>query len=498
MSSIQEKMASALVNKDLGNEAFKKGDIKQALTNYHLAVIALNGLDNQMSGVPMMSSMQPKDGAASDDQKNEIKTNLAVIYANMAACHLKNAKYPRAIEVCNSALKNDPDNVKAKFRRGQAKAADGNLAGAEADFLSLGEQVPGVKAELAKLRSKYKEADEKQRKSMGGFLSRGRIITDEDEDISESSDAKITPKSKPAVSSKVNTANSQSKKSVPEYTPSTWSGVAPRGESDTTPKIRELEEESEDSYIAGGGFISEMDEHDSAFDGAMEYDGEDGRSLLGDDFDASSDVAIDTQDTKKEKRARDFQERLLKLELEFEENKQTIFDYQMARYKEEMNAIMNGVHPDFHDQLEDLSEARDITIANARLYRDYQFECAQHAYELETELTEEEYMNEREGLREKMLAVIDSKRRALRDDKESLDITNDFALETTSRATNQRRLRKRGQEPESGSKNSKRKTNAPPAAKWLASDADALDDLSLIRKVVSSGTAKKSGAVKKK
>lgn len=47
--------------------------------------------------------------------------------------------------------------------------------------------------------------------------------------------------------------------------------------------------ESEDSYIAGGGFISEMDEHDSAFDGAMEYDEEDGRSLLGDDFDASSD-----------------------------------------------------------------------------------------------------------------------------------------------------------------------------------------------------------------
>ncbi|KAF8981161.1 hypothetical protein BGZ46_003174 [Entomortierella lignicola] len=256
--------------------------------------------------------------------------------------------------------------------------------------------------------------------------------------------------------------------------------------------------ESEDSYIAGGGFISEMDEHDSAFDGAMEYEGEDGRSLLGDDFDASSDVAIDTQDTRKEKRARDFQERLLRLELEFEENKQMIYDYQLERYKEEMDAIMNGIHPDFHDQLVDLSEARDITIANARYYRDYQFECAEHAYQLETELAEEEYMTEREGLREKMLAVIDSKRRALRDDKENLDITNDFALEPTSRANHTRRLRKRGQEQETGAKNSKRKTNAPPAAKWLASDADALDDLSQIRKVVSSGTTKKSGAVKKK
>ncbi|KAK3828338.1 MAG: Sds3-like-domain-containing protein [Benniella sp.] len=241
-----------------------------------------------------------------------------------------------------------------------------------------------------------------------------------------------------------------------------------------------------------------MDDQEPTFDGAMDYDAEDGRSLLGDEFDGSSDVAVDVQDMRKEKRSRDFQEKLLRLELEFEENKQSVYEYQMARYKEEMDAILNGVHPDFHDQLEDLARVRDITIDNARLYRDYQFECAQQAYELETELAEEEYMTEREGLREKMLAVIDAKRRALRDDKENLDITNDFALEPSSRANHTRRLRKRGQETEVGSKNSKRKTNAPPNPKWQAPDADALDDLSSIRKVVPSGATKKSGTVKKK
>lgn len=55
-----------------------------------------------------------------------------------------------------------------------------------------------------------------------------------------------------------------------------------------------------------------------------------------------------------------------------------------------------GAHPDFHDQLEDLAEARNVAIANARLYRDYQFECAQGAYELETEMAEEEYMVSRQ------------------------------------------------------------------------------------------------------
>ncbi|KAF9901303.1 Sin3 histone deacetylase corepressor complex component SDS3 [Linnemannia zychae] len=261
----------------------------------------------------------------------------------------------------------------------------------------------------------------------------------------------------------------------------------------------EANSESEDSYITGGGFISEMDEHDSAFDGAMEYDEDDGRSLLGDDFDASSD-APEARESTVEKRRREFQERLIKLELEFEDNKQTIFNYQMARYKEEMDAILNGAHPDFHDQLEDLADARNVAIANARLYRDYQFECAQGAYELETVMAEEEYMNEREGLREKMLAVIDSKRRTLKDDKENLDITNDFALEPTSRAHQTRKLRKRGADNEVGAKNSKKKTSQPPAAKWAAVDADALDDLSLMRRAVASNTTttKKTTTVKKK
>ncbi|KAI1298622.1 hypothetical protein EDD11_006762 [Mortierella claussenii] len=281
MASIQDKIAAALGNKDQGNEAFKQGDVQKALMQYHLAVLALSGLDNQMSGMPMMSAMRPQDGAASEGQKNEIKSNLAVIYSNMAACHLKNNNYKRAIEVCNSALKNDPDNFKAKFRRGQAKSGEGNIAGAEADFLSLGEKVPGVKAELEKLKKKSKDADEKQRKTMGGFLSRGRIITEEEERELErekaaeaaaaaasssssssssvpkptSSPSKSIPKSKPTLASKVNNINRKPKPVVGEgeYTPSTWSGTAPREEeftaasswSGTAPKIQELAEGEE-------------------------------------------------------------------------------------------------------------------------------------------------------------------------------------------------------------------------------------------------------------
>ncbi|KAG0221010.1 hypothetical protein B0O80DRAFT_483406 [Mortierella sp. GBAus27b] len=246
MSTIDEKVAAALANKDLGNEAFKTGDIATALRQYHLAVLGLTGLDNQMTGMPMISQMRPQENTTTEAQKAEINTQLGVIYSNMGACHLKKGNFKRAIDVCNSALKYDPNNTKAKFRRGQAKLGEGNLAGAEADFLSLGENVPGVKAELQKLKSRTKEAESKQRRDMGGFLSRGRILTDEDQKEEEeeaaataAASASAKPKSKPTLASKINSANSQNRKPkpIPKEGESTWSGTAP--------KIQELQDGEE-------------------------------------------------------------------------------------------------------------------------------------------------------------------------------------------------------------------------------------------------------------
>ncbi|KAG0324267.1 Tetratricopeptide repeat protein 9A, partial [Podila humilis] len=146
MSTVEEKIKAALVHKDSGNEAFKLGDLQKALTQYHLAVLGLSGLVNKMGGMGMLPGLAaagnaggsnnnaPGGGSATDDQTNLIKTNLGVVYSNMAACHLKKQNYKRAIEVCNDALKHDPENIKAKFRRAQAKLQDGNLAGAEADL----------------------------------------------------------------------------------------------------------------------------------------------------------------------------------------------------------------------------------------------------------------------------------------------------------------------------------------------------------------------------
>ncbi|KAF9363888.1 hypothetical protein BGX34_003082 [Mortierella sp. NVP85] len=252
MSTIAEKVAAALANKDKGNDKFKEGELVDALRLYHVAVLGLTGLDNQMAGLPMMSQMHPQEGAATETQKNEINEQLSVIYANMAACHLKKHTYQRAIDVCNKALKYNAKNTKATFRRGQAKLALGDLTGAETDFESLGEGVPGVKAELQKLRLRSKEAEEKQRKTMGGFLSRGRILTEEDQKEEEAAEASAAAaaasqtKSTKSKAPKVNNQNKKPKQVVKEEGGG-WRGTAPSSNDTPTATITELPDDDEDS-----------------------------------------------------------------------------------------------------------------------------------------------------------------------------------------------------------------------------------------------------------
>ncbi|KAF9967503.1 hypothetical protein BGZ73_000519 [Actinomortierella ambigua] len=255
MPTAAEKIATALAHKDQGNAAFKQGSMQEALRSYHLAVLGLSGLETEMSGMPMMAPTSQHGVPVTDDQKKQIKSQLAIVYANMAACHLKNQNWKRAIETATTALKHDETNTKAKFRRAQAKIQEGNLTGAQQDLATLDQKDAAVKAELLKIKQKEKEAEQKQRKQMGGFLSRGRVGSDDEDETATLSTAKTpgspsssagssakasSTKPKPTVTSKL---GSSSRRKTPsykddEYIPSsTWSGTAP--------KIQELQDGEE-------------------------------------------------------------------------------------------------------------------------------------------------------------------------------------------------------------------------------------------------------------
>ncbi|TFY52884.1 hypothetical protein EVJ58_g9759 [Rhodofomes roseus] len=113
--------------KDKGNAAFKAGDFPTAIGHYSAAIVA----DPTNPTYPL----------------------------NRAAAYLKLGKNEDAERDCDKVLTLDRHNVKATFRRGQAKAALQRLAEARADFWKVLEIEPAndaVKAELKKIEDALK------------------------------------------------------------------------------------------------------------------------------------------------------------------------------------------------------------------------------------------------------------------------------------------------------------------------------------------------------
>ncbi|KAI6098852.1 TPR-like protein [Pisolithus croceorrhizus] len=123
---------SAKLAKEKGNEAFKAGDYPTAIGHYTTAILA--------------------DG---DDP---------TFYLNRAAAYLKLGKNEDAERDSTKVLSLNPNNVKAFFRRGQARRPLGNFDGARQDFneaLRLEPSNISVKNELADLEKASREMQAK-------------------------------------------------------------------------------------------------------------------------------------------------------------------------------------------------------------------------------------------------------------------------------------------------------------------------------------------------
>ncbi|CAG8487288.1 6478_t:CDS:2 [Acaulospora colombiana] len=178
----EEKLVCAKNEKDKGNEFFKVGNITEALRHYHQALFYLNGLQNHKSFA--IFRKEQEEEPKNDPLQEEIMKTTSVIYSNMAACLIKNGKWSKAIEYSDKALKNDPENTKALYRRVQALIKDGNTTKAREDLKKLKEKNPddaAVKREWQNLLEKEKEQDRKQRKELGGMFNRARKQEEKEE-----------------------------------------------------------------------------------------------------------------------------------------------------------------------------------------------------------------------------------------------------------------------------------------------------------------------------
>ncbi|KAH8556544.1 hypothetical protein BGW37DRAFT_17197 [Umbelopsis sp. PMI_123] len=165
---LKAKLDKGIELKNAGNNAFTSNDIKAALMNYHQALLYLLGTDNIQEA--MGSHTLNKDPV-----KQEIKQMIATCYSNMAACLIKEEKWPKVIDYCQKALALDSQNKKAKFRLGQAYLRTGKIELAKEKLQELATSDPedaAVKRELVLLKEKDKIASVKEKRIYKNMFER--------------------------------------------------------------------------------------------------------------------------------------------------------------------------------------------------------------------------------------------------------------------------------------------------------------------------------------
>ncbi|KAJ3105737.1 hypothetical protein HDU96_008450 [Phlyctochytrium bullatum] len=183
--------------------------------------------------------------------------------------------------------------------------------------------------------------------------------------------------------------------------------------------------------------------------------------------------------TKKEKRHKVFQERLEALKRDFMDNKEKIYQEKLSNIRQELKDILEGTHEEYKERIAILEMERLAAIHQAELYRDYQLDCADRLFQLE----KEQCLQEFEGLREKILARLEDRKRKLREDRENFALTNDISLEAQKAIGTRKATRALTARQPDDRKEKRRKTNnSNPVLPFLLKDSEAFEDLQLIRK----------------
>ena len=121
--------STRLILKGTGNEKFKAGECGAAITAYQEAVDKLTS-DAAKKALLDFFKSHP-------DATDSATPLLASLHLNMAACHIKSEQWESAEIAATAALKLDPTNVKAKFRRGIARSNLGSFDEAKTDLTAV-------------------------------------------------------------------------------------------------------------------------------------------------------------------------------------------------------------------------------------------------------------------------------------------------------------------------------------------------------------------------
>ncbi|KAL6506524.1 Peptidyl-prolyl cis-trans isomerase fkbp62 [Orobanche gracilis] len=154
----EEKIEAAGKKKEEGNALFKAGKYVKATKRYEKAAKYIE-----------------HDTSFSEDEKKQSKALKVTCNLNNAACKLKLKDYKQAEKLCTKVLELESTNVKALYRRAQARMNMADLDLAELDIKKALEIDPDnrdVKLEYKALKEKVKEFNKKDAKFYGNMFAK--------------------------------------------------------------------------------------------------------------------------------------------------------------------------------------------------------------------------------------------------------------------------------------------------------------------------------------
>jgi tetratricopeptide (TPR) repeat protein len=167
--SAEEKVSEAESLKTQGNAAFKAGDMDEAVAQYTDAVSYLEHLGGKGGG---------EEEKGSSDAVDVLKLSL---FNNSAAALIKAGDFAEAAASASKALAVDADNVKALWRRGEARMQFGMLGEAKKDLVAAAKLDPKnktIRKTYAALKKKVADAKAVEKKQFGGLFGKVSMYTD--------------------------------------------------------------------------------------------------------------------------------------------------------------------------------------------------------------------------------------------------------------------------------------------------------------------------------
>eukprot|EP00922_Rhytidocystis_sp_ex-Travisia-forbesii_P051317 GHVS01076179.1.p1 GENE.GHVS01076179.1~~GHVS01076179.1.p1 ORF type:complete len:516 (+),score=49.03 GHVS01076179.1:65-1612(+) len=116
--------------KESGNVAFQKGEIKEALETWEIALerieqlLPLPSIVAKSENTPDYRERYSVQCASNETHRRLLELRISLL-GNLGLVLVKLQKYDRAVEVCNKVLIQDPEHVKALYRKAEAHKAIG-------------------------------------------------------------------------------------------------------------------------------------------------------------------------------------------------------------------------------------------------------------------------------------------------------------------------------------------------------------------------------------